>query len=77
MEKLITWTEFCNWLNGKRVEFEYTNKHINESVTVLQFTDGSSAILKSNWREGSPGYSEYTPGSDQALVPPTVYIVEK
>ncbi len=70
----LTWSEFCEWLQGKRVVWE-SPSHDSEK-TVLSFSDGTVAVLTSAKSEGSPGYSEYTPGSDGHLVPPTVIVEE-
>lgn len=73
MWQTLTWQEFCEWLQGKRVVGD-TGPDKYSDVQTLTFNDGSVAELRSVMTEGSPGYSEYTPGSDGHLTTPTVRV---
>lgn len=67
-----TWAEFCDWIQGKRVVRTYEQ----EDYTVLEFGDGSQAKMTSAKTEGSPGYSELTPGSEGHLTTPEVDVLD-
>lgn len=69
----LTWTEFCGWLAGKRVASEDVG---DDAETVLRFEDGTMAIMSSAMTEGSPYYSEATPGCSGSLTTPTVTVYE-
>lgn len=69
----LTWPEFCAWLQGKRVMGD-SGPGDHDSVQTLHFNDGSSAELTSEKTDGTPGYSEWTPGSSGHLKTPTVRV---
>lgn len=69
----VTWVEFCEWIRNKRV---VASADIDEDHK-LYFDDGSEALMCSLMTDGSPGYSEMTPGSDGHLTVPMVFIKEK
>jgi len=68
----MTWTEFCEWLKGKRV----VDEHTDGACTELTFSDSTRARLTSAESEGQPYYSEVTPGCSGDLIPPTVEVFE-
>lgn len=71
--RTLSWTEFCQWLSGKRVRDETDD----QGTTSLDFEDGSQARLTSIMRPGTPAYSEYTPGSDGEIKPPKCEVWEE
>lgn len=72
--KQISWFEFCQWLDGRRVSRETLGSELHE--VVLDFEDGAQAALVSRKTDGSPSYSDYTPGSDGHLIMPAVFVRE-
>lgn len=72
MGRSMTWAEFCEWLQGRRV----IGVVEEESETRLTFDDGSVAMLASTKSDPTPGYSEYTPGSDGHLTLPMVRVLD-
>lgn len=70
--RTLTWSEFCVWLQGRRVVSDTGEG--DDATQTLTFDDGSVAELTSEKTDGSPGYSEYTPGSDGHLKTPTVRV---
>lgn len=73
----LSWSDFCAWLVGKRgVEEKTPNQYAGIAYTELTFSDGTRARMTSVKTEGTPYYSELTPGSSGDLVPPTVEVFE-
>ncbi len=71
---LLTWTDFCAWVAGRRVAQEI---HINDDAcVVLTFEDGARATIASDQTDATSGWSEVTPGSDGHLLPPWVTVEE-
>jgi hypothetical protein len=68
----LSWTSFCSWIGARRVSAE---QHCDDHV-VLFFDDGAVARLVSEKTEATPGFSEYTPGSDGHLTTPTVTVFD-
>lgn len=70
----LSWPDFCLWLQDKRVAHDTGDSEWTDGVQTLTFADGSVAEMRSEKTDGSPGYSEYTPGSDGHLVTPKVRV---
>lgn len=71
-QRLLTWTQFCTWLGGRRVVREISEgSHVH-----LTFSDGAVATLSSDKTDATPDWSEITPGSDGHLLPPSVMVEE-
>lgn len=69
----LTWTAFCVWLAGKRIDTEH---EIENAAVELTFTDGSVAVFISNYQEPTDGYSEITPGDPGRVLAPSVFVCE-
>ena len=77
MNKFIAWEAFWVWAKGKDLK-EIKQGYFNfdstppKGSTLLIFTDGSEALIKSDYEED---WSEVTPGD--GLQPPIVEIVKE
>lgn len=47
MRTIVSWTRFCEWVQGKKVAAEYDNS--THTGTVLEFEDGTTAALFSDF----------------------------